>query len=537
MRPHFPTTLLTALPLPLIIVAAALLAPAMPALAVIPPQSTFFATAAEESYSTYQMTGDGDLWPSCWAGDGNLYAANGDGTAFTGGSKRFDMAVSRIAGMPPYLTGSTLATNVGTNWSGASYNRKPTGMVCVHHDIYLAFQNLNRKNFNDAPAASVGRSTDHGLSWTWNARTPMFDNHVFTTIFFLDYGRNYAHAIDHYVYTYGLDNNWRAQQKLFLARVPSTSILNRSAWRFFTGTNGSGSPTWSPDITAKKPVLEDDRVLYPRVFGKMCCPDEAVIGQGGVTYDAPLQRYIFTSWTYATHQFYEAPRPWGPWKLFLSHDFGPLQGLGNRGMYGTSIPSKFISADGKTLSVQSNVCCRGNDYTFSLRKLYLQPFTPTTPANGRNGSKDLAITGRAVAISKSTRSGRLCGSGCFDSLLYGDSGEDDYDLAVKPVDWWGYTWNHAYNMNKVTYTTGTMQPNGGWYGANLRVQARQHFTWVDVTHLSVTPAYPYSHSAGSIKAYTFRFTNTWGDGVRIIGTPGGSSHFTSITKLAVYYAH
>ncbi|MGH9583602.1 MAG: hypothetical protein ACRD4O_11760, partial [Bryobacteraceae bacterium] len=29
---------------------------------------------------------------------------------------------------------------------------------------------------------------------------------------------------------------------------------------------------------------------------------------------------------------------------------------------------------------------------------------------------------------------------------------------------------------------------------------------------------------------------TWGDGVRIIGTPGGPSHFTSIAELAVYYS-
>lgn len=30
---------------------------------------------------------------------------------------------------------------------------------------------------------------------------------------------------------------------------------------------------------------------------------------------------------------------------------------------------EFISADGKVLYIQSNVCCSGNSYTFSLRKL------------------------------------------------------------------------------------------------------------------------------------------------------------------------
>jgi hypothetical protein len=509
--------------------------------AATPPNSTFFATAQEESYSTYQMHGDGDLWPSCWADDGNLYAANGDGTAFNpfqGYSSRPDMAVSRIAGMPPNLTGTTLATNVGTNYSGSGYNRKPTGMVCVNGAIYLAFQNLNDQNFNDAPAASIAKSTDHGLTWSWDATTPMFSNHIFTTIFFLDYGQNNAHAIDGYVYAYGFDNNWRAQQKLFLARVPNTSIQNRSTWQFYTGTDSNGNPTWSSDLAAKVPVLEDDRLLYPQTFGNFCCPNDPVLGQGGVTYDAPLKRYIFASWSFATHQLYEAPQPWGPWSLFLSKDFGPLQLPYNRGQYGTSIPSKFTSADGTTLYLQSNVCCLGDSYTFSLRKLYVQPYSPTVPTNGKDDANNLAMTGDSTtAISKSTHFGTLCGLDCYDTLNNGitTESEDDFDQEVKPTDWWGYTWKRSYHMNKVVYTTGSMFPDGGWYSDSLRVQVRQDFNWVDVSNLSVTPAYPYN-STGSHVAYTFTFKDTSGDGIRIIGTPGGSSHFTSIAELAVYNA-
>jgi len=518
--------------------------------AITPPLSTFFATAAEESYSTYQMHGDGDLWPSCWSSDGNLYGANGDGAAFNpfqGYGLRPDMAVSRISGRPPNLTGTTLATNVGTDYSGPNYNRKPTGMACVGNAIYLAFQNLNDSGanaFNDAPAASVAKSTDRGRTWTWDTHTPMFDHNVFTTIFFLDYGRNYAHAIDNYVYAYAFDNNWRAQQKMYLGRVPRTSIQNRSTWQFYTGADSSGRPTWSSDIAAKVPVLEDDRLLYPRTFGNFCCTNNPVLGQGGVTYDAPLKRYIFTSWSFATHEIYETPQPWGPWKLFLSKDFGPLGTTGpaplvfNRGQYGTSIPSKFISGDGKTLYVQSNVCCFGDSYTFSLRKLYVQPYTPTRPTNGEDGANNLAMTGDGTrAISKSTHYGTLCGLDCYNTLNDGitkTQSEDDFDQEIKPVDWWGYTWRRAYNMNKVVYTTGTMFPDGGWYSDSLRVQVRRNFKWVDVSGLSVTPAYPYSGGAGANVPYTFTFDKTWGDGVRIIGTPGGDSHFTSISELAVY---
>ena len=508
-----------------------------------PPQSTFFSTAAEEAFSTYQLPGDGDLWPTCWADDDNLYTANGDGTAFTSAKDRYDMAVSVITGMPPHLHGTTIATDVGTNWSGVSYNRKPTGMLCINRTLYLAFQNLRTATFDDAPAASIAKSTDHGVTWTWDTAAPMFGNpddptdpraYRFTTIFFLDYGKNSVNAMDGYVYAYGLDYNWRRQQLLYLARVPNRSILARTSWEFYVGTDIAGNPRWSSDITQKEAVLADHRLLYPSTFGKHCPADQPVIGQGGVVYDAPLKRYIFSSWSCATHQLYEAPHPWGPWSHFLSNDFGPLRQSLNYGQYGTSIPSKYISADGKTLYLQSNVWV--HSYTFALRKLYLQTYTQTSPENAPS-TKNLALAPGVQAISKSTHFGSLCGLNCSDQLNSGilTNSEDDYDEESKPIDWWGYTWPRSYNINKITYTTGSMFPNGGWYANDLHIQVRNNFQWTYVTGVSVTPAYPYSNAAGSRATYTFTFPHISGDGIRIIGTPGGAGHFTSITQLAVFF--
>ena len=507
------------------------------------PQSTFFITSAEEAYSTYQMPGDGDLWPSCWADDDNLYTANGDGKAFTNSPTRFDMAVSVISGMPPNLTGRTLATDVGTNWSGLGYNRKPTGMLCIDNALYLAFQNLST-TFNDAPAASIATSTDHGVTWSWNTSAPMFgtpenpdsaEAYKFTTIFFLDYGKNSASAPDNYVYAYGLDNDFRSGQTLYLARVPHAQIMLRSAWEFFTGLGANNQPTWSSDITQKTAVLTDTRLLYPVMIGTGCPASQPVIGQGGVVYDAPLGRYLFTSWSCATHELYEAPDPWGPWSLVSSTDFGALRLATNRGQYGTSIPSKFISSDGKTLYLQSNVCCSGDSYTFSLRKVFLEPYLELPPANGQSDT-NLALEQGARAISKSTHEGLLCGPDCSNLLttLEQDLSEDDFDEEAKTVDWWGYTWPRPYKLNEVVYTTGNVTPEGGWFAGNLRVQVRQHFQWIDVAGATVTPSYPYSQEAGSWNTYVFTFPETWGDGIRVIGTPGGSSYFTSISLLSVY---
>lgn len=225
----------------------------------------------------------------------------------------------------------------------------------------------------------------------------------------------------------------------------------------------------------------------------------------------------------------------GPWSHFLSNDFGPLRQSLNYGQYGTSIPSKYISADGKTLYLQSNVWV--HSYTFALRKLYLQTYTATSPEN-RLSTKDLALAPGVRAISKSTHFGSLCGRNCLDRLNRGvlaDS-EDDYDEESKPIDWWGYTWPRSYNINKVTYTTGAMFPNGGWYANNLHVQVRNHFQWTDVAGVSITPIYPYSNSAGSHIVYTFTFPGTSGDGIRIVGAPGGDGHFTSIAKLGVFFS-
>lgn len=346
------------------------------AIAASPAPSKFFASGVEESYSSYQMRGDGDLWPSCWADDDNLYTANGDGSAFRDTRERPDMQVSRISGMPPGLIGTALADNVGTNWSGPGFNRKPTGMLCAQSAIYLAFQNLDSVGFNSAPAASIAKSTDHGLTWHWDSSAPMFGGNGkpawFTTIFFLDFGKDSEHAIDRYVYAYGLDNNWRSQEALYLGRVRASRVQTRSAWKFFAGSDSKGNPIWTSNIAEKRPVLLDRRQVGMESLGSKCPASDSVVAQGGVVYDEPLKRYLFTSWSCSTHEFYEAAAPWGPWRHLLSHDFGGEQAAYNRGQYGTTVPSKFISADGTKFLLQSNVCCSGDSYTFSLRGVQLQ---------------------------------------------------------------------------------------------------------------------------------------------------------------------
>jgi hypothetical protein len=172
------------------------------------------------------------------------------------------------------------------------------------------------------------------------------------------------------------------------------------------------------------------------------------------------------------------------------------------------------------------------NYHYSLRKLTVEPFVPSSPGNEPDGQANLAITSKGVApIEKSTHFGQ--------TQVYNDGqrdlGEDSFDREDKTVDFWGYTWPQAYSMNRVVYTTGNIFPDGGWFSDRLRVQIRRDFEWHDVQGQELSPRYAFDETVRPFQSFAMTFEETWGDGVRITGTPGGSNHFTSISELEVYF--
>lgn len=534
--------------------------------------SRAFATASIEYANSVRTDGNGDLWPSCWADDGHLYAAAGDGTGFSDGPWQ-DIVVNRIEGHPDRpegLHGERLSAgdDVAPVWSDPErYNRKPTGMVCVDGDgdgrdeIYLAVQDLTKGPeiwFDDAPASTVVVSRDYGRTWE-RTDEPMFSDHRFTTVMFLDYGQSAENRAvlggedaDH-VYAYGLDHNWRDSfsdtvpdpQDLYLARVPVDSITDRSAWEFFAGSNGARQ-RWSKDLDERVPVLHDERRVYTDTRIQGGVENLSVLSQGSIVYNEPLKRYLYTSWTEYTFEFYEAPTPWGPWKLFTRKDFGGYPWFGGttndsacptpkHGGYATTIPSKFISADGKDMWIQSNWFvgsqCGGHDYAFTMRRMHVEPPRPGPATNLPDDTDNLArSTPGTTPVAKAAHFGHL------EWLNDGDKqqSEDSFDWDNKPLDHWGYTWPKNLRADRVVYTTGEMFHNGGWFAEDLRVQVRRNGRWQDVPGLRVDPEYTYDDSVGVNRSYTLTFKPVVGNGIRIIGAPGGD-HFTSIGELEVYY--
>jgi hypothetical protein len=528
----------------------------------IPEESTFFATVFVEPGSTYNTESEGDLWPSAWSDDDYVYTANGDGHGFMPRSQwgpiadRPDVLVNRISGHPSQrnVAGIALAgeDKVGQVWTDPErYNRKPTGMISVDGVLYLAVQDLRSEAspaiFNDAPAATILKSIDKGRTWTWDRRRPMFDNYMFTTIMFLDYGQDSVNnTFDNYVYAYGLDYNWRDSfsdtvpdpTKLYLARVPKNRVQHRSIWEFYAGQHrNTGDPRWVKQIERKQPVLHDERRLYSETLFPIFPDNLSVLSQGSIVYNKPLERYIYTSWTEFTFEFYEAPTPWGPWRRFLSRDFGIYPWFpSTHGGYTTVIPSKFISDDGKEMWLNSNTFAGGvENYNMSFRRLLVTPWAPSKPSNPPN-NKNLALPAYGQDVTPISRANFHFGNVHFMNNGIRTESEDSWNGEAKTEDYWGYTWSRAYRMNKVVYTTGTMfGTDGGWFN-DVRVQVRQNFEWVDVANLRSIPVYPNDQSAGTNQTYTFMFQETWGDGVRIIGTPGGTATFTSFAELEVYFS-
>ena len=83
---------------------------------------------------------------------------------------------------------------------------------------------------------------DRARTWTWA-------DWKFTTSFgcpaFLQFGRNYAGARDHYVYVYSHDSDsaYKPADRVVLARVPQECILEDAAFEFFQGLGKDGAPS------------------------------------------------------------------------------------------------------------------------------------------------------------------------------------------------------------------------------------------------------------------------------------------------------
>ncbi len=234
-----------------------------------------------------------------------------------------------------------------------------------------------------------------------------------------------------------------------------------------------------------------------------------------------------------TFEFFEAPAPWGPWRHLHSHDFGhfpwhgPRSPLAKHGGYAPTIPSKFLSADGRDLWLQSNwfvpASSRGGRaYCFGLRARAVRP--------GRRGRDRCIREPRPRPRRVPARLPRARGAGVRAQRRPPRPRRGLGFRTRCGRRRWGYEWPSPRVFDRVVYASGPQDSLGGWFADGPRVEARVDGEWMPVPGVTVTPPYRNDFTALEEDEYVFEFAPVTADGVRLVGTAGGPLRYTSIAE-------
>lgn len=311
-----------------------------------------------------------DTWYFSWAADGNLYSpwtdgnVNGLGVSSAGAAAATgnatilgddplkltvkDYAVFKSSPQPyegRYPCGSLVHDGI---WYYGTYCLHPGGGIRKDGILY---------NWPWlGPFVGFRWSRDLGKTWNETPCTPakpLFGEHALNgepvkigAPHFVDFGKAMEHSPDGkaYLVAHGASddkdrryayNSWITADQAYLARVkPGVETMNDvSQYEFFTGHQANGEANWSADFAKIKPIAE--------------WRDHA--GCVTITYNAPLKKYLMlvtdggnTVSRYHTYML-ESDQVTGPWKMAAY-----LKNFGEQA-YFVNLPSKFISADGKSM--------------------------------------------------------------------------------------------------------------------------------------------------------------------------------------------
>jgi Malectin domain len=283
-------------------------------------------------WSTHRRAALGsDNWPITWADDGEQYTSWGDGWGFSESGAKKSLGVAKVVGDSPVTyTGVDL-------WSGSG---KAVGIISVEGNLYMwVTPGSTTQAFKES---RVYRSRDHGVTWTQADWSFNFDDEFFKPTF-LQFGQDYAGARDEYVYSYAplrKTNDWVVQKpgEIILMRSHKNLIMERSAYEFFAGLDGSGAPIWTSDLVARQPAFSDPNGVM-RV---------------SVSFNPGLGRYLLitenTTRAKGNIGVFDAPEPWGPWTTVL---YDSVFGAGEiePSTFFWNFSNKWLSADGKNFTL------------------------------------------------------------------------------------------------------------------------------------------------------------------------------------------
>jgi len=332
-----------------------------------PPSDSLAAVAFTGRQASYEHA---DTWYPSWAVDGNLYSpwtdgkVNGQHSASWTGAFAVTGCATITGDDPLHL--QVINESIYSSDASPYGGRYPCGSLLYNGVWYYGTYCVNNGSgihngikYNWpwlGPFVGFRYSTDYGKTWTETSCTPskpLFGEAAphgeplkIGAPHFVDFGKNMEHSPDGCAYLvahgasdgarrrYGY-NSWITGDQIYLVRVkPSIEAINdASKYEFFAGYDAGGEPIWSKEFAKIQPIAawRDN------------------MGCANITYDAPLKKYLMcvtdgrVTVSYFNTYILESDRVTGPWKLVsYFEDFGE-QG------YFVNIPSKFISADGRTL--------------------------------------------------------------------------------------------------------------------------------------------------------------------------------------------
>ncbi len=313
-----------------------------------PPSESIVGVDFAPPAEVVRLAPGSDIWATTWADDDLLYTAYGDGWGFEPRTElKMSLGLACISGQPPGLQGENLRSASGERVGQGKFGPKASGMLMVDGVLYMLVRNVDN--------AQLARSTDRGKTWQW-ADWKFGDS--FGCPNFVNYGKNYAGAVDEYVYLYSADapSAYEQADQMVMARVPKDRLMDWRHYRYFAGYGTNGQPVWSEDVRKREPVFVNPGNCY----------------RSSLSYARGLGRYLWCQIIPLSGReekqgprfrgglgIFEAPNPWGPWRT-VDHDRNWDMGPGESG----SLPTKWMSDDGGT----AHFLFSGQD-AFSVRKL------------------------------------------------------------------------------------------------------------------------------------------------------------------------
>lgn len=233
-----------------------------------------------------------------------------------------------IQGNPPGFSGSDV-------WGSNAQNRKPLGLVADSNRTMYLFWTTSDDNWKGSYG---GKSTDNGRTWDFSFGR-VFDSNLdgVLVVGIAQFGPGYSNVppgLDGgYFYVYLSNRNGASDglgKEVYLGRAPKAQLFERSAYKYFNGTDVSNTPIWSSDWSHKQPAFFDPAGMAFHV---------------NVSYNPGIKRFIYAKGQNTSGLgLFEGPTPWGPWRTVY---YGQFKDSLLKFTY--QLPQTWMSADGLSM--------------------------------------------------------------------------------------------------------------------------------------------------------------------------------------------